>query len=128
VEARGLASGFFQEGYAVGYLIPAVNNLFIMPEVKQGCRALFWFSVDLSLSAAKITALLLESEVLLKAMATEVEKGHITTRKTEFSSMRRGYVERPLSHVKVTLFLPAPFISLFFFFITEIHFSNDIIF
>ena len=83
VEARGLASGFLQEGYAVGYLIAAVNNLFIVPEVKQGWRALFWVSAGLSLSAATIRALLPESEVFLRAKAAEVEKGHTTTQKTK---------------------------------------------
>jgi len=83
VEARGLASGFLQEGYAVGYLIAAVNNLFIVPEVKQGWRALFWVSAGLSLSAATIRVLLPESEVFLRAKAAEVEKGHTTTQKTK---------------------------------------------
>ncbi|KIM49920.1 hypothetical protein M413DRAFT_408326 [Hebeloma cylindrosporum] len=83
VEARGLASGFLQEGYAVGYLVAAVNNLFNVPEVKQGWRALFWVSAGLSMSAATIRALLPESEVFLRTKAMEVEKGHSTTQKTK---------------------------------------------
>jgi SHS family lactate transporter-like MFS transporter len=83
VEARGLASGFLQEGYAVGYLIAAVINLYLVPEVKAGWRALFWTASGISLFAAGIRTLLPESEVFLKAKAAEIERGHTTTQKTK---------------------------------------------
>ncbi|KIM37555.1 hypothetical protein M413DRAFT_448365 [Hebeloma cylindrosporum] len=83
VEARGLASGFLQEGYAVGYLLAAVINLFLVPKAKAGWRALFWTASGISLFAAGIRVLLPESEVFLRAKAAEVEKGHTTTQKTK---------------------------------------------
>jgi len=83
VEARGIASGFLQEGYAVGYLLAAVINLFLVPKVSAGWRALFWTASGISLFAAGIRALLPESEVFLRAKAAEVEKGHTTTQKTK---------------------------------------------
>ena len=36
VEARGIASGFLQEGYTVGYLFAAVIKLFLLPKVPAG--------------------------------------------------------------------------------------------
>jgi len=84
VEARRLASGFFQEGYAVRYLIAVGNNLFIVPQVKQGWHALFQVYAGLSMSVVTIRALgLLESEIFLSAKAMKVEKGHTTMHKTK---------------------------------------------
>jgi len=83
VEARGLASGFLQEGYAVGYLIAAVINLYLVPEVKAGWRALFWTASGISLFSAGFRMLLPESEIFLKAKAADLERGHTTTHKTK---------------------------------------------
>lgn len=49
VETRGLASGVLQQGYAVGYLIAAVINLQLVPEVSAGWRSLFWTGAGISL-------------------------------------------------------------------------------
>ncbi|KAF9646669.1 MFS general substrate transporter [Thelephora ganbajun] len=65
VEARGLASGVVQQGYAVGYLIAAVINLYLVPHTTW--RALFWTSSGISAFAAVVRALLPESEVFLRA-------------------------------------------------------------
>ncbi|GJE88848.1 MFS general substrate transporter [Phanerochaete sordida] len=82
VEARGLASGVLQQGYAVGYLIAAVVNLFLVPEVSVGWRALFWTSAGMSLFAAVIRMLLPESEIFLRAKAARAHTGHSTKSKT----------------------------------------------
>ncbi|KAK7448471.1 hypothetical protein VKT23_013733 [Stygiomarasmius scandens] len=80
VEARGLASGVLQQGYAVGYLIAAVVNLTLVPE-KEGVlngeawRSMFWVSAGISTSAAIIRALLPESQVFLRARAETKAKG-----------------------------------------------------
>ncbi|KAJ3510375.1 hypothetical protein NLJ89_g4715 [Agrocybe chaxingu] len=63
------------EGYAVGYLIAAVINLYLVPAVSAGWRSLFWMAAGLSLLAAIFRALLPESEVFLKAKAAEKAKG-----------------------------------------------------
>lgn len=69
VEARGLASGVLQQGYAVGYLIAAVINLYLVPSVPQSWRALFWTASGISLFAACIRMMLPESAVFLRAQA-----------------------------------------------------------
>jgi SHS family lactate transporter-like MFS transporter len=80
VEVRGIASGILQEGYAVGYLIAAVINLFLVPEVSAGWRSLFWTASGISLFAAAIRLALPESEVFLRAKEAERAKGiHRTT-------------------------------------------------
>jgi MFS transporter, SHS family, lactate transporter len=83
VEVRGIASGTLQEGYAVGYLLAAVINLFLVPEVSPGWRALFWTGSGISLFAAAVRALLPESEVFLKAKEAEKARGTDTTQKTK---------------------------------------------
>lgn len=83
VEVRGIASGILQEGYAVGYLLAAIINLFLVPEVKPGWRALFWTGSGISLFAAVVRALLPESEVFLRAKEAEKARGTDTTQKTK---------------------------------------------
>ncbi|EKM51726.1 uncharacterized protein PHACADRAFT_127559 [Phanerochaete carnosa HHB-10118-sp] len=82
VEARGLASGVLQQGYAVGYLIAAVINLFLVPEVSASWRSLFWTAAGMSLFAGVIRMMLPESEVFLRAKAARVHTGHSTKSKT----------------------------------------------
>lgn len=65
VEARGLASGVMQQGYAVGYLIAAVVNLYLVPDTTW--RALFWTGAGISAFAGALRALLPESEVFIRA-------------------------------------------------------------
>jgi MFS transporter, SHS family, lactate transporter len=68
VEVRGLASGFLQQGYAVGYLIAAVIELFLVPKtVKASWRTLFWTGAGISAFAAAVRAVLPESQVFLRA-------------------------------------------------------------
>jgi SHS family lactate transporter-like MFS transporter len=83
VEVRGIASGILQEGYALGYLLAAIINLFLVPEVSVGWRALFWTGSGISLFSAAIRALLPESEVFLKAKEAEKASGTNTTHKTK---------------------------------------------
>lgn len=65
VEARGIASGILQQGYAVGYIIACVINLYLVPHTTW--RALFWTASGISAFAAVIRALLPESEIFLRA-------------------------------------------------------------
>jgi SHS family lactate transporter-like MFS transporter len=78
VELRGIGSGILQEGYAVGYLIAAVINLFEVPEVPSNWRSLFWTASGISLFGAIIRALLPESKLFLRAKEIERAKG-VTT-------------------------------------------------
>ena len=64
-------SGILQQGYAVGYLIAAVINLYLVPEVSAGWRSLFWTASGISLFAACVRAVLPESELFLKAKAAQ---------------------------------------------------------
>lgn len=82
-EARGLASGVLQQGYAVGYLLAAVINLTLVPETKAGWRSLFWTAAGISVFAAFVRAVLPESEVFLRAKAAEKARGTDTTKKTK---------------------------------------------
>ncbi|KAH9053969.1 MFS general substrate transporter [Lactarius deliciosus] len=83
VEARGLASGVLQQGYACGYLISAVLNLFLVPKLNNNWRVLFWTTSGISAFAAVIRALVPESEVFLRAKALERSSGASTGKKTK---------------------------------------------
>ena len=65
VEARGLASGIMQQGYASGYLIAALVNLYLVAHV--GWRWQFRTSACISASAALLRVFLPESEVFIRA-------------------------------------------------------------
>ncbi|KAI0449179.1 carboxylic acid transporter [Xylaria acuta] len=42
-DARGILSGLYQQGYAVGYLLAAVFYRALIPTTTHGWRSLFWF-------------------------------------------------------------------------------------
>lgn len=75
VEARGIASGILQEGYAVGYLLAACINLELVPAVPSGWRSLFFMAAGISLFAAIVRALIPESEFFLRAKEEERKNG-----------------------------------------------------
>jgi SHS family lactate transporter-like MFS transporter len=83
VEFRGIASGVIQQGYAVGYLIAAVINLFLVPKTSLGWRSLFYAAAAITFFAAILRALLPESEVFLRARAAEKATGNSTKGKTK---------------------------------------------
>ena len=83
VEFRGIASGVIQQGYAVGYLIAAVINLYLVPKTSLGWRSLFYAASAISFFAAILRALLPESEVFSRAKAAEKANGTTTKGKTK---------------------------------------------
>jgi SHS family lactate transporter-like MFS transporter len=83
VEARGLGSGVLQQGYAIGYLISAVLNLYIVPHTRHTWRTLFWTTSGISAFAATIRAFIPESEVFLRAKEQERALGGSTENKTK---------------------------------------------
>jgi len=42
-DARGLLSGLFEQGYAMGYLFSALFYRALVPTTSHGWRSLFWF-------------------------------------------------------------------------------------
>lgn len=42
-EARGILSGLYQQGYAVGYLLAALFYRALVPTTTHGWRSLYWF-------------------------------------------------------------------------------------
>jgi SHS family lactate transporter-like MFS transporter len=83
VEARGIASGVLQQGYAAGYLLAACINLKLVPVVAAGWRSIFWTVSGISFSTACVRCLLPESEVFLRARAAKRVGGQATATKTK---------------------------------------------
>jgi MFS transporter, SHS family, lactate transporter len=83
VEARGLGSGVLQQGYAIGYLISAILNLYVVPHTRHTWRTLFWTTSGLSAFAALIRACTPESEVFRRAKEQERALGGSTGKKTK---------------------------------------------
>ncbi|KAF8489061.1 carboxylic acid transporter [Russula emetica] len=83
VEARGLGSGVLQQGYAIGYLISAILNLYVVPHTRHTWRTLFWTTSGISAFAAIIRAFIPESEVFLRAKEQERALGSSTGKKTK---------------------------------------------
>ncbi|KAG7098524.1 hypothetical protein E1B28_000464 [Marasmius oreades] len=99
VEARGIASGVLQQGYAVGYLFAACINLKLVPDASpnldgEGWRSLFWCAAGISFFAAIVRAVIPESEVFLKARAEararERASGLTTKNKTKIFMKETG--------------------------------------
>lgn len=73
-EARGLMSGILQQGYACGYLIAALVNLFGVA-TSGNWQMLFYIGAGLTGLAAIVRALLPESTVFLRARQARKESG-----------------------------------------------------
>ncbi|TIB18718.1 hypothetical protein E3P92_00563 [Wallemia ichthyophaga] len=75
-EARGLFSGVFQQGYAVGYLVAAVVNLGFVPGLPDdiGYRGLFYLGAGLSWAAGIIRMFVPESDTFKAAKARKKEQ------------------------------------------------------
>ncbi|KAL8293604.1 hypothetical protein RQP46_000305 [Phenoliferia psychrophenolica] len=95
VEARGLFSGILQQGYAVGYLIAAVINLYAVPHYNSW-RVLFYIAAGITLAAAVIRAALPESQYFLDRRAAAAENGVITssTQKSKVFIREAGHALR----------------------------------
>ncbi|KAF7292708.1 MFS domain-containing protein [Mycena indigotica] len=78
VGLRGIASGFLQQGYAVGYLLAAVISLELVPEVRPGWRALFWTGAGISAFGALLRAVLPESAAFEKARNAAEAHGFVS--------------------------------------------------
>ncbi|KIY50399.1 MFS general substrate transporter [Fistulina hepatica ATCC 64428] len=92
VEARGLASGILQQGYAVGYLLAAVINLKLVPATSPGWRSLFWTAAGISAFAAAVRVVLPESEIFIRARRAEAAQGHVTENKGRIFIREAGQV------------------------------------
>jgi SHS family lactate transporter-like MFS transporter len=74
VRLRGIGSGVMNAGYPMGYLIAGVFNLALVPKVKIGYRALFYFAAASSFGAAIFRMLLPESPIFLQAKENMVRR------------------------------------------------------
>ncbi|OZJ05264.1 hypothetical protein BZG36_01971 [Bifiguratus adelaidae] len=79
VEPRGLFSGILQQGYALGYLLAAIVNLFLVPAVPSTWRALFWFGSGLTMLVAIVRVFIPESPLYIaKKEAGQIKRGATT--------------------------------------------------
>jgi len=68
-EARGLFSGILQQGYALGYIIAAIFNLYVVPQSHFGWKALFYIGAALTGFVAFLRLLFPESRMYLEDKA-----------------------------------------------------------
>ncbi|KZV94286.1 MFS general substrate transporter, partial [Exidia glandulosa HHB12029] len=69
VEARGLFSGILQQGYALGYIIAAIFNLYVVPNSRFGWKSLFYIGAALTGFVAFLRVLFPESRIYLENKA-----------------------------------------------------------
>ena len=131
VEFRGIASGVIQQGYAAGYFIAAILNLFLVPKVKVGWRVLFYTAAGISTFSATLRALLPESEVFLRAKAAEKEKGGASKDKTKtfFKEIKEMLKTHWLLCIYAVLLMTGEFLFIHMgcFFISIHDINNDIL-
>ncbi|KAI0291667.1 carboxylic acid transporter protein [Multifurca ochricompacta] len=75
VDARGLASGVLQSGYAFAYIITSVLNLFLISNNHHTWRVLYQISAGIAALVAVIRAVIPESEAFLRAQAQKRARG-----------------------------------------------------
>ncbi|KAJ3384310.1 hypothetical protein HDU84_003032 [Entophlyctis sp. JEL0112] len=85
-ESRGLFSGVLQQGYALGYLIAAIINLFLVPNVSSGWRSLFFFGGGFSLLMAILVAICPESPLFTNNKTTK-QQAVVTSTRAFFTEM-----------------------------------------
>ncbi|GAB5587494.1 hypothetical protein Unana1_02394 [Umbelopsis nana] len=79
IEPRGLFSGILQQGYALGYLLAAIINLFLVPAAGNNWRALYWFGSGLTFLVALIRVVVPESPLYeAKKQAGTITRGATT--------------------------------------------------
>lgn len=66
VECRGFFSGILQQGYALGYLIAAIFNLYVVPTNPNSWKALFYIGAGLTLAVAILRLFFPESRQFLE--------------------------------------------------------------
>ncbi|KAF8456444.1 major facilitator superfamily domain-containing protein [Kalaharituber pfeilii] len=66
VDSRGFFSGILQQGYALGYLIAAVFNLFVVPASPHSFKSLFYIGAGLTLAVAIARLFFPESKQFLE--------------------------------------------------------------
>jgi len=66
VEARGIISGIFQQGYAFGYLLAVAFEYALVPNTPQTWRSLYWFTAGLSVPVIVWRLFLPETDTFLK--------------------------------------------------------------
>ena len=103
VEVRGIASGVVHHGYAIGYLIAAVIDLYLVPHTTW--RALFWTASGISAFAAVLRSLLPESEFFLRARGEEPDEDKLAQSKTSifFHEVRQMVKNRWLRSIYVVM-------------------------
>ncbi|KAI5811756.1 major facilitator superfamily domain-containing protein [Peziza echinospora] len=69
VDCRGVFSGILQQGYALGYLIAALMNLYVVPKVEMTFRALFYIGAALTFLVAFARLFFPESQQFLEKKA-----------------------------------------------------------
>jgi len=101
VEARGLASGILQQGYALGCLLASIVNLTLVPaksgpdELGQDSwRSLFWLASGLSFFTAIFRAVLPESEMFIRARKESEVQGISAKRRTQIFFRESGTMLR----------------------------------
>ncbi|KAI8142983.1 major facilitator superfamily domain-containing protein [Fennellomyces sp. T-0311] len=78
IEARGLFSGIYQQGYACGYLLAALVN-FAVSDTKSSWRIMFWTGAVFALLAVAIRFFVPESPTFAKTKEARDSLGHSYT-------------------------------------------------
>jgi len=65
VECRGFFSGLLQQGYALGYMLAAIINLYVVPTNSHSWKALFYIGAGATLGVAVMRLFFPESKQFL---------------------------------------------------------------
>ncbi|CAI5759550.1 unnamed protein product [Candida verbasci] len=119
--ARGVLSGIFQEGYALGYLFAVIFQRAIANTTKPGWRSLFWFSAGLSLLLMVWRATMSETDSY-KRQKERMKENAAAKKNSKFAEFKSQYKKVIKTHWLIMIYL----IIMMSFFNYSSHASQDI--
>lgn len=94
-KARGIVSGMFQEGYALGYLLVVIFQRAITDTTTKGWRSLFWFSAGPAVIFIVWRLLMPETDTFLRQQERrKISKENQTLKFYQFSSEGKEAVRK----------------------------------
>lgn len=88
VNARGIISGFLQQGYAFGYLLCVIFNRALVPTTSHGWRSLFWFGAGVPVL------------IIIYRLCLPETDGYLAQQHIERDSLGRQFVQQCKNSIK----------------------------
>ncbi|SCU92745.1 LAMI_0E11848g1_1 [Lachancea mirantina] len=90
-EAHSFISGFFQQGYTLGYLLAVIFTRALADTTKQAWRSCFWFASGITFCLIVFRALLPETDAFIRSQKEKAENNDNSTIKDIAVAFKRHW-------------------------------------